>query len=123
MQNLEHITTGETASLVEHVDLQSAHVTQLNSGGSKGEWVVKKNITGDHLYSFAATINDKDMFAVLNFARHFELVAFNSGIKFQKDKNNEYLTAQLSEVKRINLEFADENVRLATLLENLLPEE
>lgn len=107
---------------LDFIVLQAAHVTQLTTSGVKSEWQVKKNITGDLLHTFPATVPDNLMVAILDFARDYELLAFNSGIKFQKDKQNEYLQAQIAELVGVNKEIAGENVRLASILENLLPE-
>jgi len=116
------MSTQEKASL-ELIDLQSAHVTQISTDADgKGDWHVKKNITGEHLHTFPPNINDTLMFNILNFAKRFELIAFNAGIKFQKTKQNEYLQAQINELVAVNRELGEENVRLSTIIENLIPE-
>jgi hypothetical protein len=104
------------------IDLQASNVTQLSNNGVKGDWTVKKNITGEPLHVFPSVISDKLMFEVLNFAKKYELIAFNEGIKFQKTKQNAFLLAQVKELEAVNNEIAAENIRLATILENLLPE-
>lgn len=106
----------------ELIELQSANVQQLTSEGIKGDWVVRKNITGESLHSFKP-LPDTVMTEVLNFARHYELKAFNIGIDFQKKKNNAVLEDKIRILTAVNKELADENIRLATLLENLIPED
>lgn len=106
----------------EFIDLQSANVTQLTNAGTKGEWTLKKNITGEPLHTFPPKIDDGLMFYILNFAKKFELIAFNAGINFQKNNQNVFLEAQIKELVLVNAELGAENVRLATILENLLPE-
>ena len=122
MTKLTHIKTGEIESFPELIDLQSANITQISKDGVKGEWKVKKNITGETLGVLSSKITDKDVRQVLNFAKKFELIAFNEGIKLQKTRQNELLTAQIKELNAVNNELGDENIRLATLLENLIPE-
>ena len=107
----------------ELIDLQSAHVTQLTSSGVKSDWIVKKNITGDILHIFPPSIPDALMFEILDFAKKYELIAFNAGIKFQKKNQNLLLTAQIKELEAVNTELGEENIRLATILENILPQE
>jgi len=107
----------------ELIDLQTSHVTQNTNGAVKSDWTVRKNVTGEAIHSFPPVINDALMFNILNFAKKYELIAFNAGINFQKEKQNEYLKAQIDELAGVNNELGIENVRLATILENLLPEE
>ena len=112
--------------MVDQTDLivlQSSHVTQNTIRSVKSDWMVRRNITGDAIHSFPPSINDALMFDVLNFAKKYELIAFNAGINFQKEKQNEYLKAQIDELAGVNNELGAENVRLASILENLLPEE
>ena len=122
MTKLTHMKTGNIESFPELIDLQSANITQVSKDGVKGDWKVKKNITGDTLWRLSGNITDTDIRQMLNFAKKFELIAFNEGIKLQKTKQNELLTAQIKEVNAVNKELGGENVRLATLLENLIPE-
>tara|TARA_R110000851_G_C13102760_1_gene569230 strand:- start:13744 stop:14115 length:372 start_codon:yes stop_codon:yes gene_type:complete len=122
MTELTHCETGEILNLPELIDIQSAHVTQLANNGVKGDWKVKKNITGETLATFPPNISDKLMFGILNFAKKYELIAFNAGISFQKEKQNELLLAKIDELKRLGLELASENERLATILENHIGE-
>lgn len=122
MTELVHIKTGVIESFPDLVDLQAANITQLVKAGIKGSWNVRKNITGETLGTFSGNITDVDIRQVLNFAKKFELIAFNEGIKLQKRKQNEFLVAQIEELKAINKELSDENIRLATILENVIPE-
>ena len=101
----------------ELIDLQSANVIQLTSNGTKGEWHVRKNITGEDLQVLPASISDELMFTILDFARKYELIAFNAGIKFQKGKENEVLAASINELKAVRDILIEENSRLADALE------
>ena len=101
----------------ELIDLQSANATQLSDSGVKSEWKINKNVTGDILQIFPATVTDELMFMVLDFARKYELIAFNEGIKFQKGKENEALAATIAELRQVNAFLTAENSRLADALE------
>lgn len=103
----------------EYIDLQSAHVTQLTENSVKGEWFVKKNKTGDLLWTFPATIGDPEMFSIMDFVRKYELIAFNAGINFQKGKQNEVLKSTIDKLKSVNKELGEENQRLANVVEIL----
>ena len=122
MTELTHHITGEKESFPELIELQSANVEVIKKVGNPTKWNVRKNISGDSLKIFEANITEEFMFSILNFAREFELKAFNVGIAFQKEKNNAVLEDKIRILSDVNKELADENVRLATLLENLLPE-
>ena len=101
----------------ELIDLQSANATQLTSSGVKGEWRIKKNITGELLQILPAAVSDELMFTFLDFARKYELIAFNAGISFQKGKENEVLAANINELKAVRDILIEENSRLADALE------
>ena len=101
----------------ELIDLQSANATQLTHNGVKGTWSIKKNITGELLQVLPATVSDELIFTILDFARKYELIAFNEGIKFQKGKENEVLAANINILTHTNNVLAEENTRLANILE------
>ena len=101
----------------ELIDLQSANATQLSANGVKSEWKINKNVTGEILQIFPATVTDELMFMVLDFARKYELIAFNEGITFQKGKENEVLAATITELQQANAFLIAENSRLADALE------
>lgn len=107
---------------LEHIKLQSAHVTQHTVSGVKGFWSVEENITNEVLQTFPPNISDELMFSILDFARKFELDAFNAGIRLQKNKQNEYLVQQISLLKNANKECVCENERLSTILEKYIGE-
>lgn len=122
MTELTHIKTGEVESFPDLIDLQASNITQITTGGVKGDWKVKKNITGETLGTLSSKITDTDVRQVVNFAKKFELIAFNEGIKLQKKRQNKLLLAQIKELEMVNGELGNENIRLATILENLQPE-
>ena len=94
------------------IDLQNAHVTQITTEqAGKSAWKVRQNITSKDLAELPAHLNEKDVFTCLDFARRFELIAFNAGIGFQK-------TQLKNEVQAM----AQENIRLAAVIEHLTKE-
>lgn len=123
MTELQHHKTGEIENFPELIDLQSAHMTQHTTDGhTKTDWSVEKNITNEQIFVMPKRLTDKEVFAFMNFAKKYELIAFNKGISFQKDRQNELLVATIKELQINNKGLAEENIRLASILENLLPE-
>lgn len=122
MTKLQHCKTGQIENFPELIDLQSAHMTQHTDEKGKTDWSVEKNITNERMITLPKRLNETEVFAIINFAKKYELMAFNTGIKFQKDKQNEFLTATIKELQKNNQDLADENIRLAGILDNLLPE-
>jgi len=99
--------------LPQLIDLQAAHVTQLT----------KKNITGEDLGKFPPSIDDPLMFKILDFARKFELIAFNAGITFQKNKQNVYLLNKIKELELLTEQLTTHNDYLAGALETVTKNE
>ena len=83
------------------VPLANANANQTTSDGVKSDWTVRENITDRKLATFNARISDEDMFAILHFARKYELEAFNAGVDFQREKQN---SAHKTEVTQLILE-------------------
>ena len=102
----------------EYIDLQACNAGQLSTSGVKGDWSINKNITGEVLHMFPASIADKVMFSILDFAKKYELIAFNAGINFQKGKQNEVLASSIVQLKRSIIDLTEENSRLATILDH-----
>lgn len=101
----------------ELIDLQSANAIQLTNNDVRGDWQIRKNITGELLQVLPAHVSDQLMFMFLDFAKKYELIAFNEGIKFQKGKENEVLAATITELKCIHAVLIEENSRLADALD------
>jgi len=106
------------AKPVQLIDLQAAHITQLTTKGIKSDWEIRKNITSEKLLSLSNKLNDDEVYKILQFAKKYELIAFNAGIKFQKDKQNEFLTAQIKDLETLIVQLRDHNDYLAQALEN-----
>lgn len=101
----------------ELIDLQSANATQLSDSGVKSDWKINKNVTGEVLQTFPSAVTDELMFGILDFAKKYELIAFNEGIKFQKGKENEVLASTIAELQQVNAFLIAENSRMADALE------
>lgn len=104
------------------IELQTAHVNQYTISGVRGDWFVEKNITNERLHTFSPLITDEEMSSIMDFARKYELEAFNIGIKFQKQKQNKLLIEQIDQLKKTITELANENDRLAIILEKHIGE-
>ena len=122
MTKLQHCKTGKIKNFPELIDLQSAHMTQHTGENGKTDWSVEKNITNERMTTLPKRLKETEVFSIINFAKKYELIAFNTGIEFQKDKQNAFLTATIKELQKNNQDLADENIRLAGILDNLLPE-
>ena len=103
----------------EYIKLASAHMTQHTVDGVKTEWSVEENITNDKLGSLPKNLSQHAVSGIMEFARHYELEAWNAGIKFQKSINNDFLTSQIKNLKHINNALIEENERLAEVLDKL----
>lgn len=102
---------------IEYIDLQSSNFTQTTTHGVRGDWRIRKNITGDVLQTFPPAISDELMNTILTFAKKFEIIAFNAGINFQKGKENGVLAARIQDITNLNAALAEENTRLATAID------
>lgn len=107
----------------EIIELQSAHFTQLTDKGIKGDWSVQENITHKKLHSLPSTISDKDMFAVMDFVKIFELRALNVGIQHAKALNNQPLKDTILHLKSELDAVHKHNEKLAQQLHQLLTNE
>ena len=101
----------------EYIKLSSAHITQHTQDGQKTDWSVEANITNERLFTLPKNVSDINAYAILESARKYELIAWNEGIKFQKSKQNEFLTSQIKELKAIQKALIKENEKLADVLD------
>ncbi|RLD00697.1 MAG: hypothetical protein DRI46_06805 [Chloroflexi bacterium] len=103
---------------MEYIDIQHCNVHQTTLEGVKSDWVVRKNITGEPLYSFPGHYDEQTIFLFLDFAKKFELIAFNAGINFQKRKQNLALKED-NRVLKLNLAGAIKRTeQLSNMVEN-----
>lgn len=99
------------------IDLQAAHVTQYTDNNKKGSWLIRQNITSKDLFELPGKFSEKEVFMILDFARKFELLAFNVGIGYAKQLKNQVLMGHIELLKNKLKLAAEENERLATALE------
>ena len=105
------------------IGLSVAHVTQLTgNNGEKGPWRVQANKTNETLMELDKNYTEKQVFEILDFARKYELVAFNAGIKFQKRNSDTHWKKIENGLLRVNEELAEANKHLADKLDNLIGE-
>ena len=101
----------------DFIYLQNAHVTQHTSNGIKTEWKIEQNISNELLGSLPPQLTEDTVFAILNFARKYELIAFNEGIKVGKDKTVKVYDEMITTIGNKLAIATEENIRLAEALE------
>jgi len=104
----------------DYIHLQNAHVTQYTSVNEKTDWKVRKNITSEDLAELPGDLTEAEVFKVLEFARDFELIAFNTGIRFGKAEMRNHYEPIISRMKQDVLLMRSENERLASKLEKFI---
>jgi len=102
-----------------YIDLQSCHATQLTSDGEISKWVVRNEQTED-LYELPKHWSEKDVMEAIKFARKFELIAFNAGIDFMKEKKNKEIENIKTSSENIIEFLKSENIRLSMILEQAM---
>ena len=102
------------------LDLQSAYTTQVTTEkDGKLNWVVY-NEDRKKLAELPKELNDSQMFAILDFAKEFELQAFNTGMFHMKSQKDDEIKMILDRGNKQLQELRDENARLATKLEKFI---
>ena len=100
------------------IDLANAHVTQHTSNSVKSPWSVEANITDAPLGKFPSHYTEAQMFEILDFAKKYELEAFNTGVQYGKQIANGVQEPKIEQLlKRIDL-MKEENERISAALEN-----
>jgi len=109
---------------MDHIDLQHSHVTQhTKNGHERTPWRVCANITNRRLAELPKQLTEAEVFDIMAFAKKYELIAWNEGITFGKNKTVKVYDEQLEVLKRrLNL-ATEENERLATVLDKLTRKE
>ena len=103
----------------EFILLQHAHVTQRDGDAGKSAWEVRANMSHDILAELPPNLSEADVFAILHFAREFELAAWNAGIAWRKDQQNERLAAEINHLRDVNRDLETHNTVLAETLDRL----
>ncbi len=101
-----------------YIDLQDCHATQISGNDGDSKWAIK-NTNGDTLYELPSEWNEKQVMEAIHFARKFELIAFNAGINFMKEKKNEEIINIRKGFEGFKQLMMDENLRLAFMLEEI----
>ena len=101
------------------LDLAVSHVTQQTNGHIKTDWSVQLNKTDKEILTLPSTYLDNDIFKIMDFAKEYELIAFNKGIKLGKEKIMKVYKDKLDLAER-RIEFMKaENEKLANALEQI----
>ena len=104
-------------STVDQIPLANANAFQLSEDGKKGDWIIRENATDRELARLNGRISDEDVFAILHFAREYELLAFNAGIDFQKAHLNAAADRQIKGLLSERQAMIQRNEELANALE------
>jgi len=99
------------------LDLASCHITQHTNNNEKTDWSVQLNETNEEIFKLSKKLNENEVFGIIDFAKKYELEAFNKGIKFQKDKQNKVLKDTIDKQLQLINTLKSENERLATILD------
>jgi len=101
------------------LDLSVSHVTQQTSGHIRTDWSIQLNKTNKEILTLPSTYLDNDIFKIMDFAKKYELIAFNKGIKLGKEKTVKVYKDKLDLAEK-RIEFMKaENEKLAYALENI----
>jgi hypothetical protein len=100
--------------------MATANVTQTTSGAVKSDWVIRANgEDGEELGRLPGNLGEAHVFEILHLARKYELLAFNAGIDFQKDKQNQFLKDEIARLRFEQEAILAHNATLADTLERL----
>lgn len=99
------------------IDLANSSITQHTNGAIRSEWKVFKPDDNKPLMTFPKNYTEKEIFNIMDFAKKYELKAFNAGIKFQKNKQNNILKNIIEEQKKLIEALRKDNDRLAEALD------
>lgn len=102
------------------IDLQTAHVTQLTKEGEgKLPWIVYSE-DRRNLAELPGELTESQVFTVMDFAKQYELEAFNIGIEFMKKQKNDEISQIINRGNAQLEELREENQRLANKLEKFI---
>ena len=101
--------------MTDLIDLQAAHATQDSL--NKTPWLIQKNITCERLGELPGHFTEEEVFHVLDFARKYELIAFNAGIQHAKSLANTVLKEQIVSLQAEIKALSKDNEYLANVLE------
>ena len=105
------------------IPLSTAHVNQYTTNEGKSPWEVQENETNGLLAVLPREFTDQQMFRVLDFARKFELLAFNIGMKNMQNELVPRFEVEKSNLVKVIKELERANEKLANKLGQLIGEE
>jgi len=105
------------------IPLQAAHINQYTTNGKKTDWEIQENKTNEILHKLSNKISDENMFAVLDFAKKFELEAFNIGMKHMSQDLIPKFQEEKEKLFRVIKELETANEKLASKLLTFIGEE
>ncbi len=98
------------------IDLAQSCVQQLtHRERGKLDWQVF-NDDGEQIYTLDSKYNEKQIFEIQDYAKKFELIAFNVGIDFMKDKKNKEMQELKAKYDAVIKEMRIENEKVVEKL-------
>jgi len=105
------------------IDLQNAHATQFTDPeGAKSLWFVRQNETNNDLYKLPGHWKEEDVFTTLDFAREFELIALNAGIRYGNRMSVDAFTIEKNNLLKVIEGLTKSNNMLAEKLGKFIGE-
>jgi hypothetical protein len=108
---------------IDLIHLQHAHVTKYSGEKGESKWLVRKNITSETIAELSSDYSEAEIFEIMEFARNFELTAFNEGIEFGKNINKKWFIEQVEQQEHSLQLLRNENERLSDKLIKLISKE
>lgn len=105
------------------IPLAAAHVNQYTKNGEKSPWEVQENKTNGLLATLPRNFTEKEVFRVLHFARKYELLAFNIGMKRMQNQLTAHFNTEKDKLLRVIDELTAANEKLSNKLGQLIGEE
>ena len=105
------------------IPLAAAHVNQYTTPKGKSPWEVQENETNGLLATLPRNFTEAEVFRVLHFARKFELLAFNIGMKRMQKQLSAHYDEQAKKLLRVIEELTQANERLSNKLASLIGEQ
>ena len=102
------------------IDLAQSCVQQLtHQTKGKLDWQVF-NDAGDQIYTLDAKYKENQIFEIQDYAKHFELEAFNRGIQFMKEKKQKEIEEIKEKYDRVIKDMREENDKVVDKLNNYI---
>lgn len=99
------------------LELAGTHITQHTTGHQKTEWKVQLNGTQTVIQTFPSHFTENEIFAIMDFAKKYELDAFNKGVRFGNKNTVDAYEAKLNAKENIINRLKAENERIAEALD------